>query len=96
MTYDINYLIDKNDWSFPSGHSTFFFALAATVYFYNKKWGWWFFLAAIIINISRVIAGVHYPSDILGGAIIGILVAYFVFTIVNRVNRAQPESSSGI
>ena len=96
MAYTVNQLAEDANCSFPSGHAAFFFALAMAIYFYNKKWGWWFFLAAIIINISRVIAGVHYPSDILGGAIIGILVAYFVFTIVNRVNRAQPESSSGI
>ena len=69
------------EWSFPSGHSAFFFAMAMAIYLYNKKWGVWFFIAAILMNISRIVAGVHYPSDILGGAVVGIavgcLVVYF-------------------
>jgi len=72
-------LIPENEWSFPSGHSAFFFAMAAAIYLYNKKWGLWFFIAAILMNISRVVSGVHYPSDILGGMIIGTFIAYGIF-----------------
>lgn len=75
----IHQLILDNNWSFPSGHSAFFFAMASAIYFYNKKWGARFFIAAILMNISRVIAGAHYPTDILGGAIIGIAIAYIIF-----------------
>ncbi|MEW5908015.1 MAG: phosphatase PAP2 family protein [Patescibacteria group bacterium] len=67
--------------SFPSGHSAFFFAMSAAIYFYNKKWGAVFFIASILMNISRVIAGIHYPSDILWGMIIGIASAYSVFIL---------------
>jgi len=84
VAYDTPALFAENSWSFPSGHATFFFALAATIYFYNKKWGAWFFLAAIIISVSRVIAGVHYPSDILGGALVGIAVAYVIFQTTKK------------
>ena len=81
LTYQLYPLISENDWSFPSGHSAFFFAMAMAIYLYNKKWGVWFFIAAILMNISRIVAGVHYPSDILGGAVVGIavgcLVVYF-------------------
>lgn len=66
------------EWSFPSGHSAFFFAMATAIYLYNKKWGNWFFIAAILMNVSRIVAGVHYPSDILGGAVVGIAVGYLV------------------
>lgn len=66
------------EWSFPSGHSAFFFAMATAIYLYNKKWGVWFFVAAILMNISRIVAGVHYPSDILSGAVVGIVVGYFI------------------
>jgi undecaprenyl-diphosphatase len=66
------------EWSFPSGHSAFFFALATAIYLCNKKWGFWFIIAAILMNISRIIAGVHYPSDILGGAIVGIITGYLI------------------
>jgi undecaprenyl-diphosphatase len=72
-------------YSFPSGHSTFFFAISAAIYLYNKKWGLWFFLASIFMNISRIIGGVHYPSDILGGMILGPMVAYITFYIAERM-----------
>ena len=72
------------EWSFPSGHSAFFFTMAAAIYLYNKKWGVWFFIAAILMNIARIIAGVHYPSDILGGAIIGITVSCIVFYFAEK------------
>ena len=79
LIYQINQLIAKNAFSFPSGHAAFFFALAMAIYFYNKKWGAWFFAAAILMTLARVTAGIHYPTDILAGAIIGILSAYFIF-----------------
>jgi len=73
---DVHVLFTDSAWSFPSGHATFFFALSTAVYLYNKKWGIWFFIATVLITVGRVIAGVHYPSDILGGALIGVVVAY--------------------
>ena len=81
-------LITDSAWSFPSGHATFFFALSTAVYLYNKKWGIWFFGATILITVSRVIAGIHYPSDILGGALIGIATAYVTVHVVRRMTRA--------
>lgn len=62
--------------SFPSGHATFFFALSTIVYFYNKKMGVWFYIASILIVLGRVFVGIHWPSDILAGAILGILVGW--------------------
>ena len=82
MIYQVNQLIAKNEFSFPSGHAAFFFALAMAIYFYNKKWSVWFFAAAILIALARIAAGIHYPSDILAGAVIGILSACSVFYFV--------------
>ncbi|MGC8651416.1 MAG: phosphatase PAP2 family protein, partial [Minisyncoccia bacterium] len=76
--------IPESGWSFPSGHATFFFALAAAVYLYNKKWGRGLFLAALIITLSRIIVGVHYPSDILGGMVIGMIVAYLTVSCFRK------------
>ena len=84
LVLQVHQLIAESEWSFPSGHSAFFFALASAIYFYNKKWGIGFFLAAILMNVSRIIAGVHYPSDILGGAVVGMATAYIVFYFVKR------------
>lgn len=90
---DIYPLISKNEYSFPSGHAAFFFALAAAIYFYNnKRWGAWFFIAAIFISLSRVVAGIHYPSDIVAGAIIGIICGYGVHWVVEM--RAKKKISN--
>lgn len=84
LTYQLHPLLFQNEWSFPSGHSAFFFAMATAIYLYNKKWGVGFFIATILITISRIVAGVHYPSDILGGMAVGIVVAYAIFSIAER------------
>lgn len=77
-TLPVHQLLSDTAWSFPSGHAAFFFALATGVYSHNKKWGIALFFIAIVITTSRVIAGVHYPSDIIGGMLIGIATAYGV------------------
>ncbi len=73
---NINALIPLPDSaSFPSGHAAVFFALAATLFFLRRRWGWWFLAGAIAMGAARVFTGVHWPSDILGGAVVGILSA---------------------
>ncbi len=59
--------------SFPSGHTTFVFALATAVYAYNKKMGAWFYLMACLVGFARIFVGIHWPYDIGVGAILGIL-----------------------
>ncbi|MBI4059620.1 phosphatase PAP2 family protein [Candidatus Giovannonibacteria bacterium] len=64
--------------SFPSGNATFFFAFATTLLFYDRRWGAVFFVGAILMGAARVLAGVHWPSDILGGAAVGVLTSCIV------------------
>ncbi|TSC53303.1 MAG: PAP2 family protein, partial [Parcubacteria group bacterium LiPW_39] len=72
-THAVTQLLSHNPGqSFPSGHAAFFFAMSAVVYSYNKKLGWLFFAGSALISVARVFAGAHYPSDILGGALVGI------------------------
>ena len=70
--------------SFPLGHAAFYFALATMIYFYNKKSGLLFFLAATLISLSRVFAGLHWPSDILVGAIVGIFSGWLIIAVFRR------------
>ena len=83
-------LIDKAA-SFPSGHATFFFVLAFCTFLISKKWGWILTIATIITTISRVIAGVHWPSDIVGGAIIAGLVFAAMYYWILPPKRIQPS-----
>jgi undecaprenyl-diphosphatase len=55
------------------------------VYFYNKKISIWFFVAAFLIGLARVFTGVHYPLDILGGAVIGIFVGWLTLVIYKKI-----------
>lgn len=64
--------------SFPSGHAVFYFAIAAVVSRYYPKTSILFFLAALNLSVARVQTGLHWPSDIVGGAVIGIAVGLLV------------------
>lgn len=72
-------------YSFPSSHATTFSALALSVYFYNKKIGIFLLVSALVIGIMRIVAGVHFPLDILGGFILGGLISYLVAYFVKSV-----------
>jgi undecaprenyl-diphosphatase len=74
----ITSLFGETGYAFPSGHATFFMALAVALFFSHKKVGYVFMFFALIIGIARIISGVHFPIDILGGFILGSLVAYFL------------------
>lgn len=67
--------------SFPSGHAAFLFALSWTLFFCNKKWGWWFLSLVLINGLARIIGGVHWPSDIILGALVG-LISFWVIRLL--------------
>lgn len=77
-------------YAFPSGHAAFFFALATAIFLYHKGWGSIFFGAALLISLSRVIAGVHWTSDIIVGAAIGIVSAVVIY-LFNRSSHTRQE-----
>ena len=75
---DVHALLSESDFSFPSGHATFYMALACAIYLSHKKVGYFFIVLALIIGFARIAAGVHFPIDILSGYILGVGIAYLV------------------
>lgn len=64
------------DYSFPSGHAAASFALATVVAAFWPRWMSAAFAAAALVGLSRTYLGHHYPSDVVAGALIGMLFAY--------------------
>jgi undecaprenyl-diphosphatase len=65
--------------SFPSDHAIAAFAIAFAVAFVGRRMGAAFLAGATLIAVTRMIAGPHYPGDVLGGAAIGLLSAALAF-----------------
>lgn len=84
-------IVISPDWSFPSDHSAASMAIASALWFQDrKKMATTLFLAAVAICVARIFVGVHYVSDVIGGAIIGISAAYVVsisFEENNKLSR---------
>ncbi len=71
--------------SFASSHAANNFAAAIILSFFFIKMRWIFFSVAALMAFSRVYVGVHYPIDIISGAIIGSLIAYLVLFVLKKV-----------
>ncbi|MCK5760606.1 MAG: phosphatase PAP2 family protein [Candidatus Delongbacteria bacterium] len=76
----------KGSFSFVSSHASNSMAVAVLWSVFYKKWAWLFISIAILVGISRMYLGVHYPSDIVGGFALGSLIAIFLILILHRVN----------
>ncbi len=76
------------DPAFPSGHTSRAFAVAALLA-YRLRWkiGGIAFVVAFLIGLSRIYLGVHWPSDVLGGAVLGVGMALLLRVIETRSER---------
>jgi undecaprenyl-diphosphatase len=75
----------SHDPSFPSDHATAAFAIAVAVLFFSRRLGVVFLVFAAAIAFSRVLLAMHYPTDVLAGALTGTLAAVAVCTLGRRV-----------
>ena len=77
---DIEKLSEAGSSSFPSGHTLEAFAIATAFAFAfpKKKYVIPLFIWALLVAYSRMALGVHYPSDVLGGMIVGVFIGWFV------------------
>lgn len=72
--------IDK--YSFPSGHTTAAFSMAVMLSLTFSSFSYIFITAASLVGISRMYLGVHYPSDVIVGTILGTMTSITLFNIL--------------
>jgi membrane-associated phospholipid phosphatase len=70
--------------SFPSGHMSFFIPLGLALFYENKKAGLVFLFFTVLMGIGRVVGGVHWPSDILTGVVVGAISFYAIRRALRR------------
>lgn len=82
----LNLLVKKGGkWSMPSNHAANMFAFATTLSFFYKRYKTFLFILASLIAFSRVYVGVHFPGDILFGALIGYIISWSLLTTWNNI-----------
>ncbi|MCW9064936.1 MAG: phosphatase PAP2 family protein, partial [Ignavibacteriaceae bacterium] len=74
-------------YSFPSNHALNNFAAAIFLMRFYPNYKWIFIVVAILISISRIYLGVHYPSDVIGGALIGSAFGYLFSVAALKVDN---------
>ncbi len=98
---DVLVIIHKpGDFSFPSGHTGISFAAVSALYFCGRRTGreafdfagleWLWKIAgilAVLIAFSRLYLYVHYPTDVLGGAVLGVICGWLSFRMIEKVRR---------
>lgn len=78
-------IVPDSLYSFPSGHATFMFALAYGMYHIEKRLSFILFILAIVSGGARVLGGIHFWYDIVGGLVLGVIVAYVGIIVSRRV-----------
>lgn len=80
-------------YSFPSGHSCASFAAATAIFLRDKRFGAAAFVLAGLIAFSRVFLFVHYPTDVLAGALLGVVCAIVVHIVYGRLMEMRRNRS---
>ena len=83
---NVSLLVDKlHDFAFPSGHTLVSFEAATALAVYHRRWGIAALVLAAIIGYSRLYLFVHYPTDVVAGASLGIGIALLACWCTNRL-----------
>ena len=94
---DTNILLlipNPTDFSFPSGHTLSSFEASIMILLHSKKWGIPAIILSILIAFSRMYLFVHFPTDILGGAILGTTISILVYYVSEKIIKAKKETNN--
>jgi undecaprenyl-diphosphatase len=80
--------------SFPSGHMIFLFALGTSLFLFNKRLGTFTLILSTIIGLARIYVGVHWPSDIVGGALIGAITSVIVYLLYKQTKYFKENNNA--
>jgi undecaprenyl-diphosphatase len=72
---------------FPSSHAANYFAAATLFTYYFPKYKWIYIIIAILVAYSRIYIGVHYPLDVIFGALLGFLCSLILIIIYNNLEK---------
>lgn len=81
-------------YSFPSNHALNNFAAAFFFYKLYPKLKWILFTTALVVSLSRIYLGLHYPSDLIGGAVIGSALGYFFGMILLKFESNKDNKNA--
>lgn len=81
-----------NDYSFPSGHTAAAFSAATALFLYHRKVGIFALTWASLTGFSRLYLFVHFPSDVIAGALLGILFGFIGYKLALRRYKKTPDS----
>jgi undecaprenyl-diphosphatase len=93
----VNLLMNCTDsFSFPSAHAANTFGAAMWFSYGFPRLKWVVFPLAFLVSVSRVFVGVHYPLDILAGALLGVIIALVMIMIVEWVRLVRHRGDDAV
>lgn len=89
-------IANPKDYSFPSGHTLASFEAAISILLFDKKWGALATITAFFIGLSRLYLFVHFPSDVVAGAVLGTCIALLVNYFGNKILEKRENKKNNI
>jgi undecaprenyl-diphosphatase len=78
--------------SMPSGHTSALFSIAFVMFTVDPRWGAVYLVLSLLVGLGRVFVGVHWPSDILVGILVGLASGFLVYKLLSPQRKEMFES----